>query len=61
MYRSLPVFAVFFAAIFLHLHGANSQEKGTMTCTTEKMRRAVVDEQLAALGCDNYACGINKV
>ena len=48
---------IFATAIFLmliHLHGASSQDEGT--CTTEKVRRGLIDEQLEALGCENYTC-----
>ena len=49
--------SLFTAVIFLmliHLHGASFQNEGT--CTTEEVRRGLVDKQLAALGCENYTC-----
>lgn len=58
MCRSLPALIMMLTAVMilmlLHLYEANSQ--GEETCTTENMRKAVVEEQLAALGCDNSTC-----
>ena len=52
--------SLFTATVFLMLilttfmHGASCQDEGT--CTTEEVRRGLVDGQLAALGCENYTC-----
>ena len=42
--------------ILIHLHGASTQGQGE--CSSVEMRRATVDKKLAALGCDNYTCGM---
>ena len=42
--------------ILLCLHGANFQEEGMCSSSLE-MRRAAVDKQLAAMGCETHHCG----
>ena len=44
-------------AALLYIQTANTQEQATRTCSTDEMRRAVVDRALDDLGCDNYECG----
>ena len=40
--------------MLIHLHVASSQDEGTYT--TKEIRRGLIDERLAALGCENYTC-----
>ena len=46
--------AIFLMLIHLEVHGTDSHGEGT--CSTEKMRRAFMDEKLADLDCGNYTC-----
>ena len=39
------------------VQSANTQEQVAGPCSTDEMRRAVVDKALGDLGCDNYICG----
>ena len=41
-------------AVILLLCAQSARMEG---CSTEETRRAVVDDALANLGCDNYSCG----
>ena len=57
------MFTMFIAAtllIVIHLYGTNSQEEGECSSESVEMRRATVDKELAALGCNNYTCGMEN-
>lgn len=58
MYQSLSKLILLFTLVLIHLYSANSQEEGT--CGSEELRRATVNKQLTALGCDNFTCGMLK-